>query len=115
MQRSRLLLKVHELCSESAPPLSVRAAAAECQRNPMGSKDKMTSSNGSENALSGWGAGMPLSRGSVFSREEAPECNKRDVYLRRGQAMAVRSMGVGRTGTEQQDRMGQGRWRQQMG
>lgn len=109
-------LKIHELCSGSAPPLSVRAGATECQRNPMGPKDKMTSSNGSENALSGWGAGMPLSRGSVFSREGASECNKRDVYLRRGQAMAVRSMGVGQTGAEQQeDRMCQGRWRQQVG
>lgn len=61
----------------------------------MGSKDKMTSSNGSENVLSVWAAGMSLSRGSVFSREEASECNKRDVYLRRGQAMALRSVGVG--------------------
>lgn len=55
----------------------------------------MASSNGLENVLSGWGAGMPLNRASAFSREGASECNTRHVYLRRGQAMALRSLGWG--------------------
>lgn len=76
-------LEAHELHSESAPPLSEHAGVTECQRNLMGSTDKMTSSNGSDNVLSGWGAGMPLRRGSVFGGEEVSACNKRDVYLRR--------------------------------
>lgn len=77
MRKCKGQIQVHELHSESAPPPSVSAGVTECQRNPMRSTDKMTSSNSSENVLSGWGTGMHLMRRSVFSREEASECHKR--------------------------------------